>query len=449
MDRGLSIGEKCTLYSPGVYRVQSGEKTEKCAVGTKAVAAASSRRVDAKSPVPRPMKSGGWKPPIPILCLRHFLRSICLLLLFLYFSSESLVSADTKETKNIHLTDPVYPKQPKKQHSLIAHFDTQGFPSGYSMDLINKVCLDDVCKLVEVTLYWDAIGYYQRLQYPQDKPLTKLEHDPFTSADYKKLDSILIDRKSILKNHELGFLATDTDDDPSASAKSNDTDATSKATPGAVKEAVVKDAAWTTWVLWKYTNTEIVPKLQAFTESQCSPKYLNHLLDSKDWRKIKFTLHYLLKQKPIPNQYLDKTVKLLPTANIDHIELAIDYIQQASSDKNTGYQKLISTLAGLEEYSASLIIELLESDKQLDQEILEELTSSLSQQDYYPIHLALRLIESRNTFSKKIETDVVKLLHSKDFFIARRASEFLSKQKLSASANKALQAFKEKHADRL
>ena len=48
------------------------------------------------------------------------------------------------------------------------------------MGLINKVCLDDVCKLVEVTLYWDEIGYYKRLEYPKGKPLTKLEHEPFT-----------------------------------------------------------------------------------------------------------------------------------------------------------------------------------------------------------------------------------------------------------------------------
>jgi len=275
-----------------------------------------------------------------------------------------------------------------------------------------------------------------------------VEHDPFTPADYIKLDSILKDRKSILKNHELGFLATDTDD-ASTLKKGNDVDGVSKATPGAVKEAVVKDAAWTTWVLWKYTNTEIVPTLQALTESQCSPEFLDHLLGSKDWRKIKFALDHLLKQKPIPNQHLDQVVKLLPTADIDHIERAIEYIQQASPDKNTGYKKLISTLTELEEYSASLIIELLASDKKLEQEILEALTSSLGQQDYYPIHLALRLVKSRKTFSRKIETDVATLLRSKDFFIARRASEFLSKQELSASTKEELQAFRKTHVDRL
>ena len=377
-----------------------------------------------------------------------FVQKSAGLVTVLCFTICSLALANGNETKPIELTDPVYPKQPKKPHTLIVHYDPQGFPSGYSMDLLNKVCLDDVCKLVEVTLYWDAMGIYQRLQYPKGKPLTKVEHEPFTAADYEKLDSILKDRKSILKDHELGFLATD-NEDTSPSAKGDDLDGTSKATPGAVKEAVVKDAAWTTWVLWKYANTEIVPKLQALTESQCSAEYLDHLLDSQDWRKIKFTLDYLLKQNPIPGQYLDQVAGLLPTADIDHIELAIEYIQQASPDKNKGYRKLISTLAGLEEYSASLVIELLESDEQLDQEILEELTSSLRQQDYYPIHLTLRLVESRNAFSKKIETDVVTLLHSKDFFIARRASEFLSQQMLSASAKEDLQAFKEKHADRL
>ena len=294
---------------------------------------------------------------------------------------------------------------------------------------------------LSIGMRWDSINVC-------NIRLTKVEHEPFTAEDYDKLDSILKDRKSILKDHELGFLATDTDN-AGTSAKGDDIDGTSKATPGAVKEAVVKDAAWTTWVLWKYAYTEIVPKLQALTESKCTTEYLNHLLDSKDWRKIKFTLDYLLKQKPSPDQYLDQVAELLPTADIDHIELAIEYIQQASPDKNKGYRKLISTLAELPEYSASLVIELLESEEQLDQEILEELTASLRQQDYYPIHLALRLVESRNVFSKKIETDVVILLHSIDFFIARRASEFLSKQKLSASAKEDLQAFKEKHADRL
>lgn len=152
------------------------------------------------------------------------------------------------------MTASVYPDEPKRQHTLTVHVDAEGFPSGYSMELVNKVCLDDVCKLVEVTLYWDAIGFYQRLECPENQPLTKLEHDPFTPADYEKLDTILQDRDSILNDHSLGFLATEEDDTTSAGdaeAEADDEDGVSRATPGEVKEAVVEDAAWSTWVLWK------------------------------------------------------------------------------------------------------------------------------------------------------------------------------------------------------
>lgn len=363
-----------------------------------------------------------------------------------------LSPVDAKETTTIQLTDPVYPKKPKKEHSLTAYFNDEGFPSGYSMELINEVCLDGVCKLVEVTMYWDALGFYQSLEYPEGKPLTKVEHEPFVPADYEKLDSILKDRESILDDHELGFLASEKDD-KSPEGEDDDeyqeVDGVSKATPSAVKEAVVKDAAWTTWVLWKYANTELVPIMQRMTKSQFSPDFLMHLLDSKDWRRVAFVINHLLRQKPVAPQYLDEIAALMPLAGIDHIELAIEYLRKASPDKNTCYRKLIGTLPELNGYNAALVIELLESDGQLDDGILEELAASIGNQEYYLIHLALRLIESREFFSNAIEADIVKLLEVHDFFIARRASDFLSNQKLSASAKEKLDAFRVKHADRL
>ena len=301
-------------------------------------------------------------------------------------------------------------------------------------------------------MYWDALGFYQSLQCPEGKPLTKLEHEPFTAADYEKLDTILKDRESILDDHSLGFLATE--DKKTPYAKDSDSnilniDGVSKATPGAVKEAVVKDAAWTTWVLWKYANTELVTIMQEMTKSRISPRFLKHLLDSKNWQKIEFVLDHLLEQKPVAPQYIDKVAEVMPSAGIDHIELAIEYLQQASPDKSVFYQKLIGVLVKRDEYGAAMVIELLQSDDQLEDKIIEEFASSLVSQQYYPIHLGLRLIENREYFSKSVETDIVKLLHNQDFFIARRASDFLSNQQLSESAKEELESFKVKHADRL
>jgi hypothetical protein len=209
--------------------------------------------------------------------LSVFRSAAWITLLSICFLIGWLSPVDAKEISTIQLTDPVYPKKPKKEHSLTAYSDEQGFPSGYSMELINEVCLDGVCKLVEVTMYWDAIGFYQNLEYPEGKPLTKVEHEPFVPADYEKLDSILKDRDSILDDHELGFLASEKDDKSPEGEEDDeyqDVDGVSKATPGAVKEAVVKDAAWTTWVLWKYANTELVTIMQEMTKSRISPKFL-------------------------------------------------------------------------------------------------------------------------------------------------------------------------------
>ena len=98
---------------------------------------------------------------------------------------------------------------------------------------------------------------------------------------------------------------------------------------------------------------------------------------------------------------------------------------------------LIGTLADLDEYNAAMVIELLESDKQLEEEILEELTSRSRAARLLTRFISpCALVESRNFFSKEVEADIVKLLQAKDFFVARRASEFLSKQKLSASAKR-------------
>ena len=62
---------ECTGYGT-LYR-RRRKKSVKCAVGT-FVAAASSRRVYTTNSAPISIVSGGWKPPLRISCLRHFLR---------------------------------------------------------------------------------------------------------------------------------------------------------------------------------------------------------------------------------------------------------------------------------------------------------------------------------------------------------------------------------------
>ncbi|EDM25895.1 hypothetical protein LNTAR_07629 [Lentisphaera araneosa HTCC2155] len=352
------------------------------------------------------------------------------------------------------MIDPVYPKEAKKQHELLAYYDDHGHPTGYSMDLINSVCLDNKCKLVEVTMYWDDAGNYSHLTYPEKKPLTKVEHEPFTAEDYEMLDKILKDKKSILQEHSLAYLAKEPDKpkekkDVLPEADDEDVDGESIATPATVKDAVVKDAAWTTWVLWTYANTEIVPILQTETELHCTPAYIQKTLDNKDWLKIEFILNYLMREKIYTQDYVDTTANALAEAGIDQIDLGLTYLKTATQNKNDYYQKTIQALPEMENYNAAIIIDELANEDALDDETLLLLSEKLSKSSYYTVHLTLQFIENKNLFSDKLELNLSALLEVKDFFIARRAYRFLEEQTLSPKVNQKLADFAKKHEDRI
>jgi hypothetical protein len=392
----------------------------------------------------------------------HNKRAYLLLVICgLYYFLLSCTSSVKPLIKEIELIDPVYPEKAKRQHELIIHKDQDGHPAGYSMNLVNSVCLDEKCKLVEVTMHWDDAGNYSRLEYPEKRPLTKVEHDPFTEEDYLRLDQILKDKKSILQKHSLAYLAKEPDK-PKKKKDSNkftsflnpegddeDVDGESKATPAAVKEAVVKDAAWTTWVLWNYANTEIVPILRAETESHCDPVYIQKTLNSKDWLKIEFMIDYLQRKKIYSDDYVHALSKALAKANIEQIELALDYLKNASKDKNSYFTCLIKTLPEQGNYNAAMIIDQLAQEENLNEEVLLSLTATLKQLKYYAIHLSLRMIENKEFFSEKIEANLSELLEAQNFFIARRAYGFLKDRKLSAQTIEKLASFAKKHEDRL
>ena len=387
--------------------------------------------------------------------MKNFLkRSFTLLLIF--GLSQVLLSCSSSADKSgieIELIDPVYLKKPKRQHQLNIHRDEDGYPKEYSMNLINSVCLDNKCKQVEVTMYWDDAGNYLRLEYPEENPLTKIEHEPFTAEDYERLDKILKDKKSILQKHSLAYLATEPEKEKGKKkpVKENDedVDGETKATPAAVKEAVVKDAAWTTWVLWTYANTEIVPILKAETESQVTAEYLQKTFNSQNWQRIEFILNYLLKKKIYSKDYVNSISSVLAKANMEQIELALGYVKKSSLDKNDYFKSIIRTLPGMGNYNSALIIDELGNEEKLDDEILFALTDTLDKVSYYAVHLSLRIIENKESFSEKIEGNISRLLDTKDFFVARRAYNFLKLQKLSSEASQKLAAFAKKHEDRL
>lgn len=347
-----------------------------------------------------------------------------------------------KVVHKIELADPMAPSVPPRVYPVVQSKDRNGFPVGYAMHITTEVCMDKKCKTVEATVHWNAVGYYERLDYPPGKPLTKKEHVPFDADDYAKLDRILGDRNSILATHSLAFLAKPVED-------AEGIDAWSGATPLTVQASVVKDAAFTTWVMWHWTNGEIVPKLRSQTEKSCTPRYLRHLLGSDDRRCVDFALKHIIEHHSSDEQFVDDFFRVLENGDREHVVLSLRFLSGAMKEKEKLHARLIDSCCRMKSMYSPIILDYFAGERDLHPTTLEGLTAHLDRLPYFQIHLILRLLEQRKFFSEKTESDITRLLDGDDFFIARRASEHLMKQDLSSEIEEKVNDFRKRNRDRL
>jgi hypothetical protein len=329
-------------------------------------------------------------------------------------------------THELTLADPVFPSEPPRAYRVTQTKDSNGFPVGYALSMRTHVCIDKKCKTVEATLHWNALGYYDRFEYPPGKPLTKKEHVPFAAADYAKLDQILRDSSSILGRHSLAYLSKPV-------AKDEVVDGWSGATPATVQQSVIKDAAFTTWVMWRWANGEIIPKLRSITEQSCTPAYLKCLLGSQDRRAVDFALKYVLQQYPSDEQFVDDVFHVLQASDREHVVLSLRFLSGAVQDPAQLHARLIESCCRMKSIYCPMVLAHLAAEPDLPATTLEGLTGQLDRLPYFPVHLILRLLEQQKFFSEKTEADISRLLDSDNFFVARRASEFLLKQELGCS----------------
>ncbi len=344
------------------------------------------------------------------------------------------------------LTDPVFPAKPPSQYQIVGYKDEENFPAGYSIFVRTPVCIDGKCHAVEVTLYFDALGYFTRLECPENKPLTKKEHELFTPEDYDKLDRILKDSDSPHRDHSLAFLSEAT---KGPAAVSPEVDGWSRATPATMREAVVQDAAYTSWVLWQWTNGPICDALRAETTKECTPDYLSHLLRHPDLDYVEFALEHVIKHAIRDERLVDAALQVLERGERSHVTLALQFLNNAIPRPAQRHARLVDCFSRMPQDRSPILLEYLASEQKLAEETLENLSGLLGQLPYYQVHLILNLLEKPGCATEVALDNVAGLLNSKNFFIARRAYEYLVKQNLRDELDRKVSDFQEKNQDRL
>ena len=140
--------------------------------------------------------------------------------------------------------------------------DKQGFPAYYTTNLTGEVCLDGLCRPINVDIYWDLLGKFKDYTTTEANTLTKFDHIAFTQKDHIKLKEILADTESLLQDYGMEDLL-DTTVRVVSQIKA---DAVTGATNKTFENAIVPGAVYTVYKLWHFVNSAIRKEILDYSQ---------------------------------------------------------------------------------------------------------------------------------------------------------------------------------------
>lgn len=318
--------------------------------------------------------------------------------------------------------------------------DKNGIPIEYYMDVPSVICLEEVCKVIPVRLFWNNLGKYQKYELEKGGTLEKYKADVFEPQDYTKLQHILSDANSPFKEvyyHEILTVPTE-----------DDVDAVSGATALELDEKdTVPGAALGCYTLWHWANGEIVQKIKDFTGKVLSEKQLKMALIDENREYFSIAIKELENRKNYSKSFVDIIVE--ETTKDDLVlKSTFKYLEKSPSQTYFNATKSIFLSANKTQKLAA-IRSLRYSKHQPKKEYLNDLSTHISSlKSFQGVSFFLDLMQAKNPNSKKVVKNVIVLLNA-DFIIARRVYWFLKNQQTTVSQKEKLNQFYKKHQNSL
>lgn len=168
--------------------------------------------------------------------------------------------------------------------------DKNGLPLWFGRYFYKDICITGICRMVSLWIFWDGAGNYLGIQLDEKISLTKSDHTPFESQDYFRLDEILSDTVSILKELQYEDLVIEDTLQLSVDDKSKiklfELDGYSSATLPSLKEYVIKDAVFTCYTLWHTVYGETKMHIDELINKRIDSEYIHKLLNGSENYKL-------------------------------------------------------------------------------------------------------------------------------------------------------------------
>jgi hypothetical protein len=297
-------------------------------------------------------------------------------------------------------------------------------PVAFSRNIHTAVCSDTVCRLVNLTIYWEVTGKFLGYSVPGNEELTKKEHEPFLESDYTRLGEILADSSSLL-----GFYSPEEISPVKTTVVK--ADGITGATIPDLTSWIVSNAAYTSYTLWHLTYGSTRDSIKAYTRKHLLSKpLLIHLLQDRDpYNQIK-AFQWINESKLDRNQFIDTALAVLHKGNSQVFGTALNYLKGCNSRERL-QMEVVQSL-GYEDFSVKIkAVEFLRESEKFSRPVALALLTFLWRDDYYLVNMVLALLEKRYVFEQNDLLKISSLLKSKNKNIANRVYYFL----LSRNAN--------------
>jgi hypothetical protein len=154
--------------------------------------------------------------------------------------------------------------------------DDKGMTIWFGRYIYKDVCVTGLCRIIRLWMFWDGAGNYLGIQMPEGETLTKSDHTDFEEDDYKKLDEILSNPNSLLKDLTSEDLTIEKEPE-----NPFEVDGYTSATQPALADVVVKDAVYTCHTLWHIVSGPTRTKILDVLNNKISHDYLSLMFESQ------------------------------------------------------------------------------------------------------------------------------------------------------------------------
>lgn len=306
-----------------------------------------------------------------------------------------------------------------KGHPADVHLllDTTTLYTYWYRRLFTEVCLTGECRPIDIGIYWTARGDYLGVEIFREN-LTKTDHSDFSDFDYLKLESILREEWSPLREFEFEELVDE---------KKEGVDATTGATKKVIADASVKDAVYTTYTMWhlihvgegeqlalltyRYLNQN--PQLLALSLQQENPDYTSFLIRGVATGQIKS----------------DSILTSLVISSLNHSDAmlkgtAFKAVSSLPLQDETIQNQLANTYSNWPIPDKNLFLQSLAGINLLYPKLYLALSSDLSQPNAWFVSSLVKVLSKSKEQSREVLAKIKEMEKSDNPTLAEAAKEF-------------------------